>query len=162
MPRRCRARRAAAGRWQAFPRCHRRSTSGRRESRPGGSSFGAAGGGNRDASQWNGIMRRIVSLWLPLFPVEQLMRARQKAGEPLPPPEAPFALVTAEAKGMRLAAINRVAQRLGLMQGDRLADARARVPHLLSEVHDTTRDEAALPALARWAERWSPSSLVGR
>ena len=50
-------------------------------------------------------MRRIVSLWLPLFPVEQLMRARQKAGEPLLPPEAPFALVTAGAKGMRLAAM---------------------------------------------------------
>jgi protein ImuB len=71
-------------------------------------------------------------------------------------------LVTAGAKGMRLAAVNRVAQRLGLMPGDRLADARARVPDLLSEVHDTTRNEAALLALARWAERWSPSIMVDR
>jgi protein ImuB len=107
-------------------------------------------------------MRRIVSLWLPLFPVEQLMRARQKAGEPLLPPEAPFALVTAGAKGMRLAAINRVAQRLGLMPGDRLADARARVPDLLSEIHDAKKDEAALLGLARWAERWSPSIMVDK
>ena len=45
--------------------------------------------GKPGISQWNGIMRRIVSLWLPLFPVEQLMRARQKAGEPLLPPKRP-------------------------------------------------------------------------
>ena len=63
---------------------------------------------------------------------------------------------------MRLAAVNRVAQRLGLMPGDRLADARARVPELLSEVHDATKDEAALLAFARWAERWSPSVMVDR
>lgn len=107
-------------------------------------------------------MRRIVSLWLPLFPVEQLMRALQKAGEPLPPPEAPFVLVSAGAKGMRLAAINRVAQRLGLAPGDRLADARARVPDLLSEIQEPEKDEAALKALARWAERWSPSIMLDK
>ena len=107
-------------------------------------------------------MRRIVSLWLPLFPVEQLMRALRQAGEPLPPPEAPFVLVTAGAKGMRLAAINRVARGLGLAPGDRLADARARVPDLLSEIHEPKKDEAALLALARWAERWSPSIMLDK
>jgi protein ImuB len=98
-------------------------------------------------------MRRIVSLWLPLFPVEQLMQALRQAGEPLPPPEAPFVLVTAGAKGMRLAAINRVARGLGLAPGDRLADARARVPDLLSEIHEPKKDEAALrrgPLGGRW------------
>ena len=40
----------------------------------------AAGGENREFSLWNGIMRRIVSLWLPLFPVERLLRDGGRLG----------------------------------------------------------------------------------
>lgn len=38
-----------------------------------------------------------------------------------------------------------------------LAEARARLPALLATPHDPAGDEAALEALALWAQRWSPS-----
>jgi protein ImuB len=40
--------------------------------------------------------------------------------------------------------------------GERLADARAKVPDLASAVHEPTEDAASLLRMARWAERWSP------
>ena len=99
-------------------------------------------------------MRRIVSLWLPSLPIERLVRTRD-AGLTASP-EAPFALVEAGPHGLRLTACNDAARARGLTAGERLADARARVPGLASAVHDTRADAALLLGLARWAERWSP------
>ena len=45
---------------------------------------------------------------------------------------------------------------LGLRPGQRLADARARAPHLDSTFHEPEKDASALRAMASWAERWSP------
>jgi protein ImuB len=42
------------------------------------------------------------------------------------------------------------------MRGQRLADARAAVPDLLTEQHAPEADTASLLGLARWAERYSP------
>jgi protein ImuB len=36
------------------------------------------------------------------------------------------------------------------------------VPDLLSEIQEPEKDEAALKALARWAERWSPSIMLDK
>ena len=102
-------------------------------------------------------MRRIVSLWLPYFPVERLSRARRKISAPPPPEAAPFALVSAGAKGLTLVAVNEAAARSGLHPGLRLSDARARVPGLASELHEPAQDMASLLSLARWMERWTPS-----
>jgi protein ImuB len=101
-------------------------------------------------------MRRIISLWFPDFPVERFIRARRKQRKPTVPPGLPFALVESGAKGLRLAAVNRAARGFGLMRGQRLNDARAAVPDLLTEQHEPQEDQLSLLGLARWFERYSP------
>ncbi|MFO1032917.1 MAG: DNA polymerase Y family protein [Hyphomicrobiales bacterium] len=101
-------------------------------------------------------MRRIISLWFPDFSVERFIRARRKARAPAPPQSLPFALVEGGAKGLRLAAVNGAGRSFGLMRGQRLADARAAVPDLLTEPFDGQQDQASLLGLARWLERYSP------
>ncbi len=74
----------------------------------------------------------------------------------------PFALVESGTRGLRLVALNAVAKSFGLHPGQRLADARAQVPELLSELHEPTQDEASLLGLCRWMERYSPWVSVDR
>jgi protein ImuB len=105
---------------------------------------------------WNGIMRRIVSLWFPDYAIERFIRGRMKAGRPPPPKGLPFALVDKGAKGLRLSAVNGVARSFGLHRGQRLADARAQVPDLISEIADPGKDVASLLGLCQWLERYSP------
>lgn len=59
--------------------------------------------------------------------------------------------------GLTIVAANARALNLGLAPGLALADARARVPTLLSEPIDRRADRAALGALADWCLQWSPS-----
>jgi protein ImuB len=72
------------------------------------------------------------------------------------PASQPLVLVQAGAHGLRLAACSTAARSLGLRPGERLADARARVPHLVSRLHEPEKDAAVLLKLVRWSERWSP------
>lgn len=102
-------------------------------------------------------MRRIVSLWLPHFPIERLIRAARRHGKPPPMgPGQPLALVESGAHGLRLAACDERARARGLRPGERLADARARAPDLASRPHEPDKDAALLLKLVRWSERWSP------
>ena len=60
-------------------------------------------------------MRRILSLWLPHFPIERLTIDLTRAGAALPyEPDQPFALVETGPKGLRLIAIDEVARACGL------------------------------------------------
>ena len=68
----------------------------------------------------------------------------------------PFALVEKGQKGLRLYAVNMAARQFGLTGGQRLADARAAVPDLLTEQHAPEKDMGSLLGLARWMERYSP------
>jgi protein ImuB len=74
----------------------------------------------------------------------------------VPPKGLAFALVETGAKGLRLAAVNKPARSFGLARGQRLADARAAVPDLLSEIHEPEHDVTSLLGLCRWMERYSP------
>jgi protein ImuB len=74
----------------------------------------------------------------------------------VPPQGLPFALVESGPKGLRLFAVNGVARQFGLSRGQRLADARAAVPDLLTEQHEAEKDVASLIGLCRWLERYSP------
>jgi protein ImuB len=65
-------------------------------------------------------------------------------------------LVQAGAHGLRLAACSAAARARGLKTGERFADARARVPDLVSRLHEPDKDAAMLLKLMRWSERWSP------
>jgi protein ImuB len=102
-------------------------------------------------------MRRIVSIWFPHFPVERFLRGPMKTAKSQLPKGLPFALLETGPKGLRLVAINAAAQNLGLSPGQRLADARAAVPDLLSEQHEPEHDRASLLGLCHWMERYSPS-----
>jgi protein ImuB len=101
-------------------------------------------------------MRRIISVCFPEFPVERFLRERRKLHLPLPPKGLPFALVEKGQKGLRLYAVNMTARQFGLTGGQRLADARAAVPDLLTEQHAPEKDMGSLLGLARWMERYSP------
>jgi len=108
-------------------------------------------------------MKRVVSAWLPNWPVTVWMRpgpGRTDASHPKPPDEAPFALVEKGTHGLVLLAVNEAARALGLWRGQAHADACAMVPHLISMPAEVERDHQALTQLALWAERFSPSVAV--
>jgi len=119
-------------------------------------------------------MRRIVSLWLPYFPVERMgLRAETQQNEiarlrgrkNLLPSHgllfphkqaAPFALIEAQQGGLRIVAVNNAGADAGIRPGQRLADARTLVPGLDVVERDIKGDEARLVKLAAWATRFTP------
>ena len=97
-------------------------------------------------------MRRIVSVWLPAWPIERLRRAAPA----LVPDDAPLALVQSGSHGIRITAVNARAAAEGVRVGQALADARASLPALLSRPAEPRRDRSALLRLARWCGRYGP------
>ena len=123
-------------------------------------------------------MRRIVSVWLPDWPITAWRRSRTRSGSPRPGPELgpgpgpeaeaapaaevqPFALVDRTARGVVLHAVDDVARRrFGLFPGQSHADARAIAPTLVSAPAEPEEERRALQALALWFERFSPVAAV--
>ena len=108
-------------------------------------------------------MKRVVSAWLPDWPVTVWTRPQPDgtgASHPRPPEGAPFALVEKGVHGLILLALNEPARALGLMRGQAHADACAMVPQLISVPAEPERDRDALRRLALWAERFSPSVAI--
>ena len=98
------------------------------------------------------MSQRVVSLWLPDWPL--MVHARAHGA----PPEArPFALVERGRHGLTLACVNHAARAAGLRVGQRHADASAMQPALQTSPADRDADRAALERLARWCWRWTPS-----
>lgn len=102
-------------------------------------------------------MRRVVSLWLPRFPTDRLSRLSPAwRAEPL-------AVVTGDARGgLRVVALNGVAEAAGLRFGQALADARAIEPALRVEPVDPAAEAAALQSLAAWCGRYTPWVALDR
>ena len=108
-------------------------------------------------------MRRVISIYLPHWPIECLKREVRQTPS-CPSAEAPdrdvfalpFALVETGAKGVRLTAVNLPAQDLGLQIGMTLADARAIHPNLETAPATPQKDQDRLLALAHWCGRYSP------
>lgn len=98
-------------------------------------------------------MRRIASVWLPMWPIERMRRHTPSAV----PDDAPLALVESGARGIRITAVNVTAARHGVAVGSALADARAALPGLLSRLAEPEQDRAALLRLARWCGRYGPA-----
>jgi len=73
------------------------------------------------------------------------------------PDDRPLALVTNEARGQVITALNPPALAEGLATGLALADARAMLPGLLVRPAEPRRDRSVLMQLARWAGRYGPS-----
>src|SRR5690349_19233407 len=102
-------------------------------------------------------MPRIVSVWLPRWPILRFLAAQASAsaGEPVDPAR-PFVL-SAEVSGTpRITALNAAAEAQGIRIGETLANARAKAD-LQVRAADPAADDAALRALALWATRYTPA-----
>lgn len=97
-------------------------------------------------------MRRVVALFLPTFPTDQIRR--RNGGDP--PRERP--MVTAIQDGSRrvLASADDAARKLKIAAGMTVAHAQTLVPDLLVEEAKPEEDEAALARLGHWCSRYSP------
>ncbi|MEZ5854358.1 MAG: DNA polymerase Y family protein [Hyphomicrobiaceae bacterium] len=98
-------------------------------------------------------MSRIVSVWLPAWPIERLQC--QSPGSM--PGDRPAALVTTGPRGLTLSAVNARAAAAGILVGTSLADARAALPELFTQPAELAQDAKALQMLARWFGRYGPS-----
>jgi protein ImuB len=70
--------------------------------------------------------------------------------------DAPLAVVAKIKSALRLVALDATAERLGLVVGQALADARAMIPSLQVIDEDNPADTGLLAAIADWAERYTP------
>ena len=104
-------------------------------------------------------MSRIVSVWLPRWPILRMLasQAKMPADKPIAP-EQPFVLTVTGSGGPRIAALNEAAEAAGLAPGEPLADARAKAEYLQARAVDTAADDAALRRLALWATRYTPTA----
>jgi protein ImuB len=101
-------------------------------------------------------MRRILSIWLPYWATDRLIRDRARRGLEVPNPAVPLVLTEARQGTQRLARVNRAALDLGLRPEMALADARALVPGLLVQAAAPEADRQALQRLADWCGRYGP------
>ncbi|MEX6722983.1 Y-family DNA polymerase [Parapedomonas caeni] len=101
-----------------------------------------------DVSSW-------LALWLPRLAIDRWRRLARQCQPPRPePPE--FALVDSGPHGQLVSAVNAGARRAGVQPGQPLARARALCPTLATQSRDSEADQAALVALARWCDRYTP------
>jgi protein ImuB len=70
--------------------------------------------------------------------------------------DAPLAVVAKIKSALRLVALDATAERVGLVVGQALADARAMIPSLQVIDADGAADTGLLAAIADWAERYTP------
>jgi protein ImuB len=104
-------------------------------------------------------MSRIVSVWLPRWPIKRFLAAQaiSSAGKSFDP-ERPFVLAIPATGGLRIVAMNEAAEDAGIIVGDPVADARAKAGSLQVRAADSDTDDAALHRLALWATRYTPTA----
>ena len=109
-------------------------------------------------------MSRIVSIWLPRWPIQRFLIAQSSASKSPDAidPRSPFILTVEASGGPRIAAANRLAEQEGLAAGGLVADARAKVPGLQTRPLAPEADAKALHRLGLWAMRYTPSVAVYR
>jgi protein ImuB len=104
-------------------------------------------------------MSRIVSVWLPRWPIQRFLAAQLKNPSDTPvDPGHPFVLVVTVPGGPHISALNAAAEAEGLRVGEPLADARAKTDQLQVRTLDSGADDTALRKLALWATRYSPTA----
>jgi protein ImuB len=104
-------------------------------------------------------MPRIVSVWLPRWPILRFLATQARnapSGAPVDP-SRPFVLAADVAGTPRVTAMNAAAEADGIRLGEALADARAKAENLQVRAADPAADDAALRALALWATRYTPA-----
>ena len=102
------------------------------------------------------LARRYLAVHLPLLPSERI----QRHGRDGTRPDAGLALTARAGGAILLAAVDAAALAAGLAPGMTLADARARVPGLVSRAHDPAADLALLEWLADACDRYTPMVMA--
>ncbi|MBF9035821.1 DNA polymerase Y family protein [Rhodobacterales bacterium HKCCE2091] len=97
---------------------------------------------------FDGIARRVVSVWFPRLASDRVLRLR--------PVDGPFAVTLKEANAERIHCLNATAERQGLSRGMSFADARAFCPELQTRPADPAAEAQFLTVLRRWAVRYCP------
>ncbi|RLJ40909.1 protein ImuB [Litoreibacter meonggei] len=97
---------------------------------------------------FDGIQRRVASIWLPRLPSDRALRMR--------PIDGPFVLTVKQKNANRIYCLNAEAERQGLNRGMPYSDARAFCPDLQSRPAEPIGDERFLQVLRRWATRYCP------
>lgn len=103
--------------------------------------------------------RRIVSIWLPGFPMDRWLRQARRTGNAWPD-EEPLALSVEGRHGPVVHAANHAGQVAGVQVGARVVDMQALNPALRVAPTDPEDDRAALARLALWAQRWCPWTVA--
>src|SRR3954463_6103034 len=101
---------------------------------------------------WRHAMRRVVALFLPTFPTDQMRRRNGGA----PARELPMVTAIQESNRRILTSVDDAAGKLKLACGMTVAHAQTLVPELIVEDANPKEDEAALARLALWCTRYSP------
>jgi protein ImuB len=108
---------------------------------------------------------RILALSFPRLPTDRIARKRwglswRSTGRP----EAPLLVCAGRVKNaMRLTALERAAETIGLKPGQGVAEARAMCPTLDVVEEDEAADRRLLEAMADWCDRYTPLvSLDGK
>ncbi|MFS4581323.1 Y-family DNA polymerase [Phaeobacter sp. C3_T13_0] len=104
---------------------------------------------------FDGITRRVVSIWFPRLASDRFLRQHPLSG--------PFALTINHSNANRLYCLNIEAMRQGLHQDMAHSDARAFCPDLQTKTADIYQDHQFLLTLRHWATRYCPwVGLEGR
>jgi protein ImuB len=101
-------------------------------------------------------MKRVICVWLPNWPITRLSLTSPDCAAQ----DKPLAVVEVNGSKRRIFTVNRIARERGVMAGQRLADAKAIAPDLVTVAADREADNAALGALSRWAQRFTPSTAA--
>jgi protein ImuB len=99
------------------------------------------------------VMSRVVSLYLPNWPTDRLLR---KMGAAAPDAAMPLVLVGQTGRRREVVAANAAALQVGLRVGMPATKAQALVKELVIHHADSVADAQALERLAAWALRYSP------
>ncbi|MDH4992472.1 DNA polymerase Y family protein [Aquamicrobium lusatiense] len=103
-------------------------------------------------------MARVISVFLPTWPVDRL---RRKTGDAAPSVEAPLVLVGRDRNRRIVTAADSAARALGLRVGMPVTKAQALVPGLAIEAAAPKADAESLERLALWVlQRFSPIVAV--
>jgi len=97
---------------------------------------------------FDGIARRVVSLWFPRLASDRVLRVRAIDG--------PFAITIRQSNAERVHCLNHAAEKAGLTRGMSFADARVFCPDLSSRAADLPADLRFIASLRRWATRYCP------
>ena len=106
----------------------------------------------------SGGSQRILALYFPLLSTDRIARLRWgRSWRSLGRPEHPPVVCAAPVKNaMRLVAIDEVARRIGLRNGQGVTDARAMFPDVDVIEADPAADRVLLEAIADWCDRYTP------